>query len=114
MFEKIRLFFAQFTRAHRDAETMLEAHAVLEKHGLTALWWRDDATIDLDKAAKGEMDLFVAVKTLRKMGCIVVDQEGNLIGRVFKEFDSKEDVIRKRRAAFRLVDTAKDDDPNSE
>lgn len=112
MLERIRRFFIQLKPSNRDAQKLREAHAVLEEHGLTALWWIDDTAMDLDTLKDGQIDVYLAVKRLRNHGCIIVDSTGRLPGRLFKMFDTKDDIVRQRRASFRLVETTNDRDPN--
>jgi len=50
------------------------------------------------------MDLYFAVKTLRRSGHVIVDKEWSLIGSVHQNyFESSDERAQKRRESFRLV-----------
>lgn len=99
--EAIKRFFAARTRASRDAAKLMKAAAVLEKHGLQPLQWWDDA--EFDPASPEDLELFLAIKQLRKRGCIIVNGQGALIGRVYQLVRSREEIVQDKRSSFRLV-----------
>lgn len=115
-FQKIRLFFIyNFTEVGRNYVRCELANKVLEANGLKALRWDDGIPLDMDNLSRGEMDLYFAVKTLRRSGCVIVDKEFRLIGSVHKNyFESSDERAKKRRESFQLVrrEIATDRDEN--
>ena len=80
------------------------ANKVLEANGLKALRWDDGIPLNVDNLSRGEMDLYFAVKTLRRSGHVIVDKEWSLIGSVHQNyFESSDERAQKRRESFRLV-----------
>jgi len=88
----------------------MKASAVLEKHGLKPLIWSDDLNYrpmlaDNGELIKDELELRVAANTLRRFGCIIVDQNGNLIGKLNLLAPTTGEIAGERRASFKLVKT---------
>lgn len=103
--KKIRFFFIDnFTEEGRNYVRCELANKVLEANGLKALRWDDGIPLNVDNLSRGEMDLYFAVKTLRRSGHVIVDKEWSLIGSVHQNyFESSDERAQKRRESFRLV-----------
>lgn len=81
LFHKIRLFFVDnFTEAGRNYARCILANKVLEANGLKALRWDDGVPLNADNLAHDKMDLYLAVKTLRRNGHLIVDKDWHIIG----------------------------------
>ncbi len=81
LFQKIRLFFVDnFTEAGRHYARCVLANKVLEANGLKALRWDDGVPLNADNLARNKMDLYLAVKTLRRNGHLIVDKDLHIIG----------------------------------
>jgi|JRYH01.1.fsa_nt_gb hypothetical protein len=104
-FKKLRLFFIyNFTEEGRNYVRCELANKVLEANGLKALRWDDGVPLNVDNLSRGEMDLYFAVKTLRRSGCVIVDKQWRLIGSVHQNyFESSDERAQKRRESFQLV-----------
>lgn len=105
IFRNFRLFFINnFTETGRNFVRCELANKVLEENGLKALRWEDGIPLNVENLSRGKMDLYLAVKTLRRSGHLIVDKEWTLIGSVHQNyFESSDERAQKRRASFQLV-----------
>lgn len=105
IFKKLKYFFQDnFTDAGRSYVRNELANKVLEAHGLKALRWDDGVPMNIDNLSRGKMDLYLAVKTLRRSGHLIVDKDFKLIGSAHRNYyESSEERAQKRRESFQLV-----------
>jgi len=92
MLNLFRRLLALLSPTQRHLRQMRRAKEVLDKHGLVALDWLDDAPLDLAEVKKGNMSLFSAVAVLRRNGCLVVDKDLRLLGRVARAFPATDNL----------------------